>query len=140
MNPRQGLGKVTDRLRLTVLTPAETLLEVAAVEKVRLKLQDGGWLSIYPLHAPLIAETMAGNVTYIEEGVMRSINVAPGILQIAGGDITIFTSGEIGAEAAGRPPEALAEEAERFDRLARQLLISLRAQPAGVMGGSHRTE
>ncbi len=131
---------MADRLRLTVLTPAETLLEVAAVEKVRLKLQDGGWLSIYPLHAPLIAETMAGNVSYIEEGMMRSINVAPGILQIAGGDITIFTSGEIGVKAAGRPPEELAEEAERFDRLARQLLISLRAQPDGVMGGAHRTE
>jgi F0F1-type ATP synthase epsilon subunit len=123
-----------------VLTPAETLLEVEAVEKVRLKLEDGGWLSIYPLHAPLIAETMAGNVSYIEEGMMRSINVAAGILQIAGGDITIFTSGEIGAEAAGRSPEELAEEAERFDRLARQLLIALRAQPTGVMGGSYRSE
>lgn len=129
---------MANRLRLTVLTPAETLLEVATVEKVRLKLQDGGWLSIYPLHAPLIAETMAGNVSYIEEGMMRSINLAPGILRISDGDITIFTSGEVGAEVAGRSLEALVEEAERLDRLARQLLISLQAQPAGVMGGSSR--
>lgn len=130
---------MADPLRLMVLTPAETLLEVAAVEKVRLKLQDGGWLSIYPLHAPLIAETMAGNVSYIEEGMMRSLNLAPGIVQIADGDVTIFTSAEVGAEVAGRSLDELVEEAERFDRLARQLLITLQAQPDGVMGGSYRT-
>ncbi|MFP4395080.1 MAG: hypothetical protein ACLFTI_07425 [Anaerolineales bacterium] len=129
---------MADPLRLTVLTPGETLLEVAAVEKVRLKLQDGGWLSIYPLHAPLIAETMAGNVSYIEEGMMRSINLAPGILWISEGDITIFTSGEVGAEVAGRSPEKLAQEAERFDRLARQLLITLQARPDGTAGDSQR--
>jgi len=51
-------------LRLTVLTPAETLLEVEGVKWVRVQLADGGGISIWPGHAPLLAETVAAALHY----------------------------------------------------------------------------
>ena len=51
-------------MRLTVLTPAETLLEVEGVKWVRVQLADGGGISIWPGHAPLLAETVAAELRY----------------------------------------------------------------------------
>ena len=51
-------------MRLTVLTPAETLLEVEGVKWVRVQLADGGRISIWPGHAPLLAETVAAALRY----------------------------------------------------------------------------
>jgi hypothetical protein len=134
-------------LRFTVLTPEKTLLAVDSVVKVRLRLIDGGWLSIYPKHAPLIAETLAGPVEYfvnltevrLHEASARNVDTAragvielpSGILYILRDEVFVFTSGltqEVSALSVSED-----EGAVRFDRLARELLIALKAHPEGVL-------
>ncbi|MBN1486980.1 MAG: hypothetical protein JW981_05010 [Anaerolineae bacterium] len=118
-----------DRLHLVVLRPGETLLDVSEVRRVRLRLQDGGWLSIYPLHAPMIAETLSGPVYYVLAGKEKSEVVAAGILQISHNTVTILTSGLLQAEA----ESDIQEETVRFDRLAKALMVALQADPGGVV-------
>lgn len=127
-----------DLLRLSVLTPGKTLLDVANVSKVRLKLADGGWLSIYPRHAPLLAETLAGPVTYTIRADEQTISLSESILQVAENDVTLFTGGELAAFTAmtGEGEDEDASDAAdaasdaHFDRLARVLMLSLQASPA----------
>ena len=139
-------------MRLTVLTPAETLLEVEGVKWVRVQLADGGGISIWPGHAPLLAETVAAALRYAggpvppqstAEGSAAEGPVAPqsavegtgehtldlegGIVQVERDRVTILTSGSLRHAVVGRPPGADEDEA-RFDRLARDLLTTLGAQ------------
>jgi F0F1-type ATP synthase epsilon subunit len=116
-------------LRLNVVTPVKTLLDVAQVRKVRLKLADHGWLSIYPYHAPLLAETVAGPVTYITEAAEASLALAESILQVAENQVTLFTAGEVADFTMATASAAAAAEDGRFDRLARVLLKSMGATP-----------
>ncbi|MGC9394738.1 MAG: hypothetical protein ACP5J4_07775 [Anaerolineae bacterium] len=117
-----------DLLRLSVLTPGKTLLDVDNVSKVRLKLADGGWLSIYPHHAPLLGETLAGPVTYTTEVGKETLSLSESILRVAENDVTLFTGGELPISTAvvGEEGEV---EAVHFDRLARVLMLSLQALP-----------
>ena len=127
-----------DHLRLSVLTPGKTLLDVAGVSKVRLKLADGGWLSIYPRHAPLLAESMASPVLYTTAAGEQSIALSESILQVAENDVLLFSGGELTAPVApvGEEEDADAADAAsaasdaHFDRLARVLMLSLQALPA----------
>ncbi len=122
-----------DLFRLSVLTPGKTLLDVADVRQVRLKLADHAWLSIYPRHAPLLAETLAGPVTYTTEAGAETIALSESILQVANDAVTLFTGGELAASLAVMSPGvsgvAEDEDAAYFDRLARVLLLSLSAHP-----------
>lgn len=106
-------------MRLQVLTPAETLLEVEEVKWVRVRLSDGTGLSIYPGHARLLAETVTAPLWYADEIGERTFDVEAGIVQVENHDVTLFTSGkpEV-AETA--EPLAVAQERE-FGRLAREL-------------------
>lgn len=115
-------------LRFTVLTPDRVLLAVDAATKVRVKLADDAWLSIYGNHAPLIAEIQPGPVQYDTAAESGEVAIAEGILQVSAGLVTILTSGyERGTPA----PEATSgDEDQTFDRLAKQLLMSLGAKPA----------
>jgi F0F1-type ATP synthase epsilon subunit len=122
---------VPDLLRFSVLTPEKTLLDVANVSKVRLRLADGGWVSIYPRHAPLLGETLAGLVTYITESGEQTISLSESILQIAENEVTLFTGSELAASTAVVGED---EDAAHFDRLARVLMISLQALPTEVLG------
>lgn len=117
-----------DLLRLNVLTPGKTLLDVANVRKVRVKLADHGWLSIYPRHAPLLAETLAGPVMYITETGAETISLSESILQVADNNVTLYTGGELAASTAVTGDDVGADEdTAHFDRLARVLLRSLNA-------------
>lgn len=122
-----------DLLRFSVLTPGKTLLDVANVRKVRVKLVDNGWLSIYPRHAPLLGETLPGPVTYTTETGDETISLTESILQIAENDVTLFAGGELAASA-----EMVAEgddaDAAHFDRLARVLMLSLQTLPTETLG------
>jgi F0F1-type ATP synthase epsilon subunit len=129
---------VPDLLRFSVLTPDRTLLDVANVSKVRLKLADGGWLSVYPRHEPLLGETLAGLVTYITESGEQTISLSESILQVTENDVTLFTGGELTASAAvmGETEDEDATDATdaHFDRLARVLMVSLQALPPETLG------
>ncbi|MEJ5309758.1 MAG: hypothetical protein WHX52_08290 [Anaerolineae bacterium] len=122
-----------DLLRFSVLTPDRTVLDVANVRKVRLRLADGGWLSIYPRHAPLLAETLAGPVSYTTAEGDATLSLSESILQIFENTVTLFSGGELTASAAqiGAEDEA---DAAHFDRLARVLMQSLQALPAEALG------
>lgn len=122
-----------DLLRLSILTPGKTVLDVANVRKVRLKLADGGWLSIYPRHAPLLAETLAGPLTYATSAGEQTLSLSESILQVAENDVLLFTGGELTASTALAADEA-DEGAVHFDRLARALMLSLRALPTETLG------
>ncbi len=114
-------------LRLQVVTPVETLLDVEPVQYIRLRLADGGGLSIYPGHAPLLAETVAGAVCYTDAAGTHEIELEAGILSITPQGVTILAPGALHAagEASARPD---AEREVRFERLAATLLETLRAE------------
>ena len=122
-----------DLLRLSILTPERAVLTVAGVRTVRLKLADHGWLSIYPRHAPLLAETLAGHVTYTTDVGVETLFVSEGILQIAENEIALFTGGVDPTVVLAVSSEEDVETA-RFDRLANVLLLALNAHPADLLG------
>ncbi len=112
-------------LCLTVLTLAETLLDVEEVAWVRARLADGGGISIYPGHAPLLAETVTAPLRYANGSGEHVLELEAGILEVDRDGVTIFTSGLT------QTSEVL--EDKRFDRLARTLLTAVPAQPGDVL-------
>ena len=112
-------------LRLTVLTLAETLLDVEEVAWVRARLADGGGISIYPGHAPLLAETVTAPLRYANGSGEHVLELEAGILQVDRNGVTIFTS--------GLTQTSEVSEDKPFDRLARTLLTAVPAQPGDVL-------
>jgi len=80
-------------LRLTVLTPVETVLDVEEVAWVQARLADGGGIGIYPGHAPLLAETVTAPLRYADGSGEHALGLEAGILQVDREGVTIFTSG-----------------------------------------------
>jgi len=80
------------RLRLTVLTPDETLIEVDEAAWVQARLADGGGIGIWPGHAPLVAETVTAPLRYADAAGEHSLNLEAGILQIDESGVVILTS------------------------------------------------
>jgi len=114
-------------LRLTVLTLAETLLDVEEVAWVRARLADGGGISIYPGHAPLLAETVTAPLRYANGSGEHVLELEAGILQVDRDGVTIFTSGLT------QTSTSELSEDKCFDRLARTLLTAVPAQPGDVL-------
>jgi len=114
-------------LRLMVLTPAETLLDVAEAAWVQVQLSDGGGIGIYPGHAPLLAETATASLRYADELGEHALDLEAGILQVERDGVTIFTSGLAQTSEVSETSEV--SDGARFDRLARALLTTLQAQP-----------
>jgi F-type H+-transporting ATPase subunit epsilon len=117
-------------LRLTVLTPAEELLDLEEVAWVQAHLADGGGIGIYPGHAPLLAETVTAPLCYTDPLGEHTLLLEGGILQIDSDGVTVFTSGlsEPGEDLQPSPDI----EETRFERLAQTLLATLRAMPAAM--------
>lgn len=128
-------------LHLKVVTPERTLLDVPLARKVRVKLEDGAWLSIYAHHAPLVARLLPGPLHYevaaeaAKAGVSAGEIVVPGgLLRVTGDEVVVLTHGALASEAAAS--DEVQEDARAFDRLARQLMISLGAKAGGVLAHS----
>jgi F0F1-type ATP synthase epsilon subunit len=109
---------VADLLRLRVMTPTEILLDVRDVVHVSIQLADGGSIGLKPGHAPLLAETVAAQLTYRIGETEQRFEAQAGILFVEGGVVTIFTSGsgQFQIDDSGT---------EGFDRLASSLLNRL---------------
>ena len=123
-----------DRLEFTVLTPSGPVVDGVRASKVRIRLVDGFLLSVYPHHAPILGETMAGEVLYVTQGQSKSLDLHGGIFHVTGDRIAIYTTGrlgEAGGPALGAP---IQDEADRFDRLTEVLMTELGADPQGVFG------
>jgi F0F1-type ATP synthase epsilon subunit len=114
-------------LRLMVLTPAKTLLDVAEVAWVQVQLSDGGGIGIYPGHAPLLAETVTAPVRYADESGEHALDLEAGILQVELDGVTIFTSGTAQTSEVSETSEV--SDGAHFDRLARALFTTLQTQP-----------
>jgi len=125
-------------LRLTVLTPAETLLDVEGVAWVQAHLADGGGIGIYPGHAPLLAETVTALLRYAGPSGEHALDLEAGILQVNGDGVTVFTSGPVQTSEILEISEV--SEDARFDRLAQVLLSTMRKQPQGVLDVSNEEE
>ncbi len=110
-----------DILYLTVLTPDRVLLQVDRASKVRLRLADQVWLSIYGNHAPLLAETAPGPVQYETPAEAGEIEVGAGILWVSENRVEVLTSGLTAPEPADDHPA----EDQTFERLARELVATL---------------
>jgi hypothetical protein len=81
---------------------------------------------VYRYHAPLIAETLSGVLTYEVGGETHELPLANGILRVFEDNrVEVLTRGDAEAE---REPVG-----EEFDRLARQLMLTLNAEPNGVL-------
>ena len=85
-------------LRLTVLTPAEILLEVPEADWIEGQLADGVPIGIYPGHAPLIAETEDGPLRYADARGQHTIDLGAGVLHVSDGQVTILICGRICSE------------------------------------------
>jgi F0F1-type ATP synthase epsilon subunit len=118
---------MSESLRLTVLTPAETVLEVEKAAWIQARLADGGGIGIYPGHAPLTAETVSAPLRYADPSGERVIDLEAGVLLIDADGVTIFTSGPVQTLQVSRTSE-VSDEA-RFDRLAQALLATMQARP-----------
>jgi F0F1-type ATP synthase epsilon subunit len=122
---------VASWLHLNVLTPAEMLLQVEKAEWVRARLADGAGISIYPGHAPLLAETVTAALRYSDALGEHAFDARAGILQIRDNHVTVFTSG--GSQTAERlTPSAVSEE-RRFTRLAEELQARLETEDSDVL-------
>ena len=118
---------VPGTLHLTVLTPEQLVLHVDAAQKVRLKLVDQAWLSIYPYHESLVAEILPGPLQYDTEIETGEIMIGSGILQVDGDEVVVLTSGLQRDDRLSATGD-LGGEDLRFDRLAEQLTADLNAR------------
>jgi F0F1-type ATP synthase epsilon subunit len=122
----------SNTLSLQVIAPDRVLLSVDSARKVRVRLSDGGWLSVYPKHASLIAEVSVGPVQYETDVERDQIVVEGGILQVADGRVVVLTSGQLRDPSDGSPDKAATR---KFDRLAQELMVALRASPGPSLSG-----
>jgi F0F1-type ATP synthase epsilon subunit len=95
-------------LTVEVLTPAETLLEAAGVLWVQVRLADGGGIGIWPGHAPLVAETVRGELRYADGEGEHALALETGILRIQRNRVTLLVG-----------PGAPDQEPLHIDRLVR---------------------
>ena len=118
---------MTARLTLRILTPAELLLEASDLIWIQVQLIDGS-LGILPGHAPLLAETVSGDLRYAGEEGERCMSLKAGILQVQEDSVTVFTGSAAGQEVSELLDH---EEAVTFLRLTEMLL---KAMPNGRQG------
>ena len=124
-------------LQLNVLTPTKTIHEAHEIKYVQASLASGYPIGIYPGHAPLLAETVAGLLRYADDSGEHTLNLAAGILQIDGNVVRVLTGGQTQIKEENEVAQDLTEvqtstEAPRFDRLAQEMLVALHAQMQGM--------
>ena len=76
-----------DNIKLTVLTPQETLFE-GLVEKVELP-GDKGRFVVLKNHAPIISSLSAGNVVYTSLGMESAIRIEMGFVRVNDNEVTV---------------------------------------------------
>jgi F0F1-type ATP synthase epsilon subunit len=114
---------VADPLRLVVWTPSEQLIDVDQVEWVHLGLVEDKALTIWPRHAPLLAETVAGPVRYADADGTHTVDLLPGVVHVREDTVSLYLPGALGEEAWPRE-----EKGGGFERLARTMLRALEAK------------
>ena len=106
---------------LRILSPEGIILEAGGVLSVNVPLVDGGGIGIRPGHAPLIAETVHGNVHYQTANAEYQVDIMPGILSISSNVVTILTAYEVDENSL----EAGLQQDHEFPRLIRAISQAL---------------
>ena len=107
---------MADLLRLRVWSPAETVLDVEDVRWVHVSLSHARPLTIWPGHAPLLAETTTERLRYADDTGTHTVELPSGMLQVRGDEVLILVGGPL-------QPSQLDDE--RFQRLTDALLETL---------------
>ena len=76
-----------DNIRLTVLTPQDTLFE-GLVQKVELP-GDKGRFMVLKGHAPIISSLSQGNVAYTSEGSESMIRITAGFVRVNENEVVV---------------------------------------------------
>ncbi len=117
---------MSDVLLVTVVTPEGKLFEVEQAQKVRIRLADGGWLSVYPRHAPLIGEILPGAVQITTAEGETSVSVGPGFVRVWPDQVLVLVDRSEEPFDAGNAGVDVGEKGLRFERLVHELLSTLR--------------
>lgn len=115
---------MADGLHLRIWSPSETLLDSGDVTKVVVMLPDGE-IGLYPKHTNLMAETVDGDLRWIDPDGEHAISLYGGILRVHNQQVLVFTSGII-SESADLLREVQLSEDLIYDRLARQLMSTMK--------------
>jgi F0F1-type ATP synthase epsilon subunit len=108
-------------LSFKVITPEGSLLEIDSLLSVNVPLADDCPIGIRPGHAPLIAETKQGRVSYRSSDDEKDIELHAGVLEIWDNSVVILTSGNLSAA-----PLTVAEPTEtEYHRLIQTLIEKL---------------
>ena len=119
---------MADPLRLVVWTPSETVVQAEQVQWVHVNLAGAKALTIWPGHAPLLAETASEALQYADATGTHTLDLPAGILQVQGNAVTLFLAGTLGEQA------RMEGQDERFERLAGTVLAKRSALPSGKPG------
>ena len=109
----------TRALTLRVLTPEGIVFEKRNLQAVNIPLVYGGSIGIRPAHAPLIAETEQGEVTFQAHEQRETIDLYAGILDIYENVVTILTAGRVLTETS---EEIVSGTQGEYDRLMQTLI------------------
>ena len=122
--PRKAWA-VAEPLRLIVLTPSKTVVDVEQIQWVHVNLAGSKALTIWPGHASLLAETATDALRYADAAGTHTLDLPGGVLQVRGSTVTLFLAGTLGEQSW---PEGADE---RFERLAETML----AQSSALLPG-----
>ena len=112
------------RLTLKVLTPEGMVFTKEGLDAVNIPLADGCPIGIRPGHAPLIAETVKGAISYRSINQEDQIHLHAGVLEIREDVIMLLTAGEI-----EKTPERLGEPVTtEYDRLMKTLIQQIQRE------------
>jgi F0F1-type ATP synthase epsilon subunit len=117
---------VAERLHLVVLTPSETVADVEQIQWVHVNLVGTKALTVWPGHAPVLAETATDALQYADAAGTHTLDLPAGILQVQDSTVTLFLAGTLGEQA------WLEDEDQRFERLAETMRDPKRALSPGV--------
>ncbi|MCJ7695650.1 MAG: hypothetical protein MUO40_09500 [Anaerolineaceae bacterium] len=79
------------KFSLIVMSPDQILLSHNNVSAINIRLEDGRLLGIRPGHAPLIANTAAGNISYTIDSQVFEMPIPAGILTVRKNVVKILT-------------------------------------------------
>ena len=105
-------------LHLIVLAPESTLLDARQVAWVHIKLANNKGVTIWPAHAPLLAETATETIHYEDQNGAQHVEFPSGILAVHDNVVTLFLDRTTGDSALYREKTSTGP----LDRLAETLL------------------
>ena len=115
-------------MHVVIMTPMERLLESSDITKLRVMLDDGGWLSIYEKHAPIIAAVAPCEVQLEDgDGLSSRLAIDEGVLNLRDGKVTIYVNQTPTSDGA----DPIDMELETIDRLSGQLMQLLEQRVQG---------